>query len=126
MPGPKPRLRNPSPIIHESENGPGSVEIVSTDWIYADELAADERKLRAFFKVRAPQLKQRPGENLIKAVRRIRELAAVALDHCDAAMWRDGKVSGFVAPPRRYARATWSRYHAKKHVGPRPPKKAPR
>ena len=43
-PGPKARLRNPSPIIHEFENGPGNVEVVSTDWIYAADLDPDERK----------------------------------------------------------------------------------
>jgi len=125
-PGPRPKrcLLNPYPIEHVFV-WKGSLEVASTDCIDGSDLDPDEQKLRAFFKIRAPLLKQQPGENLTKAVRRIRELAAVALDYCNAAKWSDRNVSGFVVPPRRYARATWSRYHAKKHVGTRPPKRRP-
>jgi hypothetical protein len=124
-PGPKPRLRNPSPVEHQFVSKSGNLEVASTEWIYGSDLDPDELKLRAFFKARSPQLKQQPGETLSKAVRRIRDLAAVALDHCYAATWSDRKITRFVPPPRPYAKAPWSRFHAKKHLGPTPPKKRP-
>jgi hypothetical protein len=81
--------------------------------------------LRAFFKARLPQLSQESNEAQDDAVKRISWLAMDALDHCDACKWSDKKSAHISNPPRPYARPTWSRYHAKKHIGPQPPRKRP-
>jgi hypothetical protein len=118
-------LRNPYPVEIHGYDDIGTVAVLRIEWIDASELHEDALSLRRFFKRRLPQLFQKSNESLGDAVKRIGALATVALDHCEAGKWSDKKTVRLIDPPRRYARAPWSRYHAKKHIGAQPPKKRP-
>jgi hypothetical protein len=122
--GPKARLRNPSPIVHEFENGPGKVEVVNTDWIYASDLDADERALRSFFKRRRVQLVRRGDEDVPRAIGRIAKLAEEALIYCDAGRtWSDRFRVERVDESRQLAVWPFSRRYQRRVVGPHPPQR---
>jgi len=118
-PGPKGRLKNPRPF--ETYDSTGD-QVILDEWISGADLDKDEKALRAFFKLRRKQLVRRAGEDLGKAVGRIRRLAEEALEHCDAGRWTDCRIGHF-EPGRRLAVWPFPRYYSRRAVAPVPPKR---